>query len=150
VKALVIYDSLFGSTEIFAQKMAGVLGADAKAVKIGRLSINDLTGYALILIGSPTQGGKHSPQMQSFLDSIPAGILKNKKMAVFDTRLKLGFVKIFGFAAVRMAKILKEKDADIIAPTAGFFVTTGKHPVILDGEIERAISWAKDLVKDGR
>jgi flavodoxin len=150
MKVLIIYDSLWGATKKIAQAMGEALGENAKVTKIDHANIADFADYDLIVVGSPTQAGKSSPQMQTFLNSIPQDALKSKKAVSFDTRLKMQFVKIFGFAAPRIEKTLREKAADIVAPSAGFYVTTGKKPVILEGEIERATAWIISIAAENR
>ena len=53
---------------------------------------------------------------------------------------------MFGFAADAIAKYLKGKGANLVVPAEGFFVTGRKGP-LKNGELERAASWAKSLVK---
>jgi flavodoxin len=128
--------------------MGEALGSDARVIKSDQASMEIIAAGDLILVGSPTHGGRPSPPMLAFLDGLPAGAFKNKKAAAFDTRLKAALVKIFGFAGPRIEKTLKEKGADIAAPAEGFLVSTGKNPVILDGEIERAAAWIKGMAVD--
>jgi flavodoxin I len=146
MKTLIIYDSLYGATEKIARAMGEALGQDARTEKIDRVKTADLAGFGLVIIGSPTQGGKTSPPMQAFLENLPENTFQGKNVAVFDTRLKLFFVPVFGFAALKMQKTLQTMGAQIITPPEGFYVTTGKTPIILAGEIERAVSWAKAVV----
>jgi flavodoxin I len=145
MKVLIIYDSLYGSTGKIAEAMGAAPGQDAEVTKIDKVNTSNLAAYDLILVGSPTQGGKPSPPMQAFLAGIPEDAFKNKKTAAFDTRLKMKLVKIFGFAGPSIEKTLRAKGADIVAPPEGFLVSTGKTPVILEGEIERAVAWIKGI-----
>lgn len=144
MKALVIYDSLYGNTEQIAKAIGGGLGTEAKAVRVGQASAADFASYDLIVIGSPTQGGRPMPAMKAFLDNMPADALKNKKAAAFDTRGKTWIVKIFGWAATRIAEALTAKGAVLVALPEGFFVKATKGPLV-DGELERAAAWAKDI-----
>ena len=82
--------------------------------------------------------------MQEFLGKIPKDGLKNVKVAAFDTRLKTMFVKVFGYAAGRIANALKDKGGNVVAPEGGFLVKGSKGPVA-DGEIERVAAWAKAI-----
>ena len=144
MKALVIYDSLYGNTELIARAIGGGIGEDVKVVRAAEEKIAELDSYDLIIVGSPTQGGKYTIPMKSFLDTIPADALKNKKVAAFDTRGKGIFYKIFGWAANKIADTLKDKGANLVAPGEGFFVKGGKGP-LADGELERAAAWAKTI-----
>jgi flavodoxin len=81
--------------------------------------------------------------IKSFLDNIPSDVLKNKKAAAFDTRIK-GWAQIFGWAARRIADTLTTKGASLVAPPEGFIVKATKGPLV-EGELERAAAWAKNL-----
>lgn len=142
MKALVIYDSQFGNTEQIAKAIGGGIGAEAQVVNIAQADPADLAFYNLIIVGAPTQGGRYRPQVKSFLESLPAGALENKKVAAFDTRVK-GWAKIFGWAAPRIEKILTQKGGNIVAPAEGFIVQGTRGP-LAEGELERAAAWGKD------
>ena len=144
MKAIVIYDSLYGNTEQIAKAIGGAFGEDAKVVKVGEVKAEDLAPYHFIIIGSPTQGGRHTKAMQAFLDSLTAEMLAGKRLAAFDTRLKTVFVKIFGWAANRIEAAIKEKGGNSTAQPQGFFVKATKGPLV-DGELERAATWAKAI-----
>jgi flavodoxin I len=146
MKTLVIYDSLYGNTEQIAKAIGGGIGGEVKVVKVGEADAAGAGDYDLIIIGSPTQGGRYTKNMQAFLDGVPADAFKNKKAATFDTRAKTKWVKIFGYAAPRLADALKKKGADLLAPGEAFFVTATKGPLV-DGELERAAAWAKALAE---
>ena len=146
MKAIVIYDSLYGNTEQIARAIGGGIGGEVKVVKVGEANVAELGSYDLIIIGSPTQGGRQTKPMLAFLDQIPADALKNKSVASFDTRGKTWIVKIFGWAANRIADTLKDKGANLVAPGEGFFVKATKGPLV-DGELERAAVWAKNLAE---
>jgi flavodoxin len=141
MKALIIYDSQFGNTEQIAKAMEATLGKDAKAVRVGAVKDADFATHSLILVGSPTQGGRMTVAMKTFLDNLTADKLKDKRFAAFDTRLK-GWSKIFGYAAPRIETAIKEKGGNTTAQPQGFFVQSSKGP-LLDGELERAATWAK-------
>jgi flavodoxin len=144
--ALVIYDSQYGNTEQIARAIGGAIGAEVKAVKFGEVSVAELGSCDLLFVGSPTQGGRNTMAVKGFLDNIPADTLKNVRVAAFDTRIKMKLVKIFGYAAPRIADTLKSKGGNLVAPAEGFFVKSAKGP-ILDGELERAAAWAKSLAE---
>jgi flavodoxin I len=146
MKTLIIYDSLYGNTEKIAQAIGGGIGGEVKVVKVGEANVAELGSYDLLIIGSPTQGGRHTVATREFLGKIPADALKNKRVASFDTRGKTWFVKIFGWAANRIADALKEKGGNLLAPGEGFFVKATKGPLV-DGELERAAAWAKAIAE---
>jgi flavodoxin I len=146
MKTLIIYDSLYGNTEQIAKAIGGGIGGEVKVVRVGEANPAEMGAYDLIIIGSPTQGGRHTVAMRGFLGKIPADALKNKRVASFDTRAKTFFVKMFGWAANRIAEALKEKGGNLVAPGEGFFVKATKGPLV-EGELERAAAWAKGIAE---
>jgi flavodoxin I len=147
MKTLVVYDSLYGNTEQIARAIGGAIKAEVKVAKVGETGPQDLVSYDLIIIGSPTQGGRHTKAMKEFLDKVPADAFKDKKVAAFDTRVKAKWVKIFGYAAPRIADALKDKGGELLAPGEAFFVKATKGPLV-DGEVERAATWARALAAE--
>jgi flavodoxin I len=144
MKTLVIFDSLYGNTEQIAKAIGGAIDGEVKVVKVGEANPAELSAYDLVLIGSPTQGGRYTKGMGNFLGKIPADAIKNKSVAAFDTRIKGLWVKISGNAAKRIEDNLKEKGANLVAPAEGFVVKGAKGP-LAEGEAERAAAWAKGI-----
>jgi hypothetical protein len=75
-------------------------------------------------------------------------------VAAFDTRVEVAkvnsafltfMVKLFGYAAEPIARGLKKKGGLLVGTPAGFFVL-GKEGPLEEGELERAASWAKQLL----
>jgi len=63
-----------------------------------------------------------------------------------ESRVLLFFVRLFGYAAKPIAEKLKGKGGKPTIPPEGFFVKGMEGP-LEEGEIERATSWAKEIVK---
>jgi flavodoxin I len=145
MKALIIYDSLYGSTEKIARAMGEALGGDAKAVKVTEVKPQDIAASNMLIIGSPTQGGRTTAAMKTFLDGLTSESLAGKRVAAFDTRMKSFFVKMFGWAANRIEASFKEINANATAQPQGFFVKGAKGPLV-EGELERAAAWARSIV----
>ena len=146
MKTLIIYDSLYGNTEQIARAIGAAVTGDVKVVKAAEANPDEIGTFDLLIFGSPTQGGRYSKPMQEFFDVIPAGALKDKRVAAFDTRYKTKLVKLFGYAAARLADYLKAKGANLIAPAEAFFVKGQKGP-LADDELERAAAWAKSIAE---
>jgi len=147
---LVVYDSLYGNTEKVAKAVAAATGAQVKlADKVGISSLKDLD---LLIVGSPTHGGRPSPGMADFLNKIPSNSLKGVKVATFDTRFEKSghgvglrlLMAVINFAAPRIAKALESKGGNLVAEPEGFIVE-GKEGPLKEGEIPRASSWAKGI-----
>jgi flavodoxin len=146
MKALVVYDSTYSNTEKIAKAIGTALTGDVKVLRAAEANPAELNSYDLIVIGSPTYGGRPMPSVADFMNKISESGTKGKKVAAFDTRIPTKIVKIFGFAADRIAKNLKDKGANLVVPAEAFYVA-GKEGSLKDGELERAAAWAKTLVK---
>ena len=144
MKTLVIYDSVHGNTEQIARAIGKGIGGEVKIVRPSELNGLEFKDFGLLVIGSPTQGGRPLPSIKDFVDKIPPDTLKNLKIAVFDTRIPAKWVSIFKYAAGRISAALEEKGIKPIAPPEGFFVKGTKGP-LKEGELERAVEWAKNL-----
>jgi flavodoxin I len=145
MKTLVVFDSAYGNTEKIARSIGEAIGGNAKVLKVNEVGPEDLESADFILIGSPTYGGKPSPGIEKLLKIIPGTAVKGKNAATFDTRFGAKIVKIFGFAADKIAKDLKSKGA-LMLGSEGFFIKNKTGP-LTDGETERAANWAKELIR---
>jgi len=148
MKALIVYDSVYGNTEEIARAVAGALtpSGEVKLLRVGEANPSEFASVDLLVVGSPTQGGRATPAIQEFLGKIPANALKNVSVTSFDTRVKIIVARVFGYAAGRLADSLKDKGGHIAAPPEGFIVKGGKGP-LKEGELERAASWAKGILE---
>lgn len=115
-------------------------------LRVSNVKLEQLTGLKLLIVGSPTQGGRPTPPIQDFLNNVPEPAIKGINVAAFDTRFSTRLVGIFGYAAGRIADSLKRNGGTLIASPKGFFVK-GKEGPLKEGELERAASWAKVIVK---
>ncbi len=143
MKTLVVYDSAYGNTERIARAIGSAIAGDVHVSHVGGLDDSSLERVDLLIIGSPTQGGKPTKAIQDFLDNIPESFLTRGCVAAFDTRLSTKWVGIFGYAAGRIAENLKARGAYLVASPAAFFVK-GKEGPLKAGEVERASVWAKE------
>lgn len=70
------------------------------------------------------------------------------RAATFDTRLTWGFLERWGgFAAPKMADVLKEKGWTPAGEPGGFFVKGLKRGPLKRGEADRAAAWARSIVE---
>ncbi len=146
MKTLVLYDSAFGNTEQIARSIGRAVAGEVQVLRIAELNPSTLEPVDFLFVGSPTQSGKPTPAMREFLDNVPKSSLEKMRVAAFDTRLSGKFVGIFGFAAGKIADILKAKGATLAASPEAFFVK-GKEGPLKEGELERAAIWAKETIK---
>jgi flavodoxin I len=145
MKALLVYDSKYGNTEKIARSIGDAIKGDVKVMKVNEVKASDLESLDILITGSPTQAGRPTPAIMNFLKTLPTASTKGLKAAAFDTRMPGTLVKVFGFAAGKIASELKAKGANVLN-SEGFFVK-GKEASLLEGELERAASWGKGLVE---
>lgn len=158
MKAMVAYDSMYGNTQKIAEAIGNALGPQEEvvAVQVGEVRPEQLAGLALLIVGSPTQKFSPTSATSKFLKSIPKNGLEGIRVAAFDTRFtesEIGkvrilafFVGLFGYAAEPIADRLQKKGGELIVPPEAFYVGNTEGP-LLEGELERAASWAKEIVR---
>jgi len=148
MKALVVYDSVYGNTEKIARAMAEAItpSSEVKVLRAGEANPSELESIDLLIAGSPTHGGRPTPPVQDFLNKIAQQSLRGIKVAAFDTRATSKFAKIFGNAAGRIARNLERKGGNLVVAPEGFFVTGTRGP-LKEGELERAAAWAKGILE---
>jgi flavodoxin len=147
-KVLIVYDSVYGNTEKIAKAIGDAIVGDVKVLRAGAANISELKTFDLLIVGSPTHGGRPTPAIQDFLNGISEPDIEGVKVAAFDTRMSIRFAKIFGYAAIRIADSLKKKGGTLIVPPEGFFVKDkGQEDSLKEGELERATRWAKEIAK---
>jgi flavodoxin len=144
MSTLIIYDSLYGNTELIARTIGEAVTGDLEVVRIGDATRSELVSFGLVVVGSPTQGGRPTQAMQEYLGRLPS--LGGAKVAAFDTRLTNKWVRVFGFAAGKIADGLKARDGALVAEPEGFFVE-GKEGPLVEGELERARAWARGILE---
>lgn len=150
MKTLVVYDSLYGNTEAVAKKIATAL--KGKVLHVDKAGINNIKNLDLLIIGSPTQGGRPTQKISAFVNQIPSELTKKHKFASFDTRLdikNLGFllkilVKSIGYASVKISDTLRVKGGDMVSEPEGFIVNDKEGP-LKKGELDRASVWANKI-----
>jgi flavodoxin len=157
MKALVVYDSVYGNTEKIAAAIGAALGTpeDVSVLRVSQVKPEQLAGLNLLIVGSPTQKFSPLPAVTKLVKNIPNGALKRVRVAVFDTRIPEKeiektpilrfFVRIFGYAAEPVAARLQKKGGELIVPPEGFFVEGAEGP-LTEGELERAAGWAKQII----
>jgi len=158
MKVLIVYDSVFGNTEKIAQVIGNAMGSQAEVniLRVGNVKQENLRGLDVLIVGSPTRAFKPTKEILNFLNGFPKNGLKGVKVAAFDTRFTMSaieesrvlpfLVRLFGYAAKPISNRLKKKGGELIISPEGFFVEGVEGP-LKEGEIERAASWAKEIVK---
>ncbi len=144
MKAMVIYDSMFGNTEQIARAIGNAL-ATAGEVEVVRIDAVETipAGLDLLVAGGPTQGHGVDRAEKAFLDHLPADSVRDLPVAAFDTRLRWPEM-LSGSAAKGIAKRLEQKGARLVVEPESFFVE-GKDGPLGEGELERAAAWARQV-----
>ena len=157
MKALIVYDSAYGNTEKIAKAIGGAITGEVKVLRVGEVNSSEMESIDLLIVGSPTQGFRPTKSVQTFIESIPGGTLKGIDTGAFDTRIHASDVgtglrlimKMGGYAAPRISGKLKKKGGNVIVLPEGFFVKDKEGP-LKEGELERAVSWAKGILESSR
>jgi flavodoxin len=160
MKALILYDSVYGNTEKIALAIGNALGPqeDVSVIKVSDAKPGQFAGLDLFIVGAPTQRFRTTTAMSDLLKMIPENILKGVKVAAFDTRLSINeinktpilafFVRLFGvnaYAARPIANRLKKKGGKLAGSPEGFFVEGIEGPLV-EGELERAVNWTRQII----
>jgi flavodoxin len=152
MSALIIYDSAYGNTAKVAQAIGAALPGGAAVHRITDIAPSSLPRVDLLIVGSPTQGGRPTAAMQEWLAAIPRERVDGVDVAAFDTRIaasEQGFalrllIGVIGYASPRILKSLEAKGGVAAAAAEGFIVE-GKEGPMARGELERAAAWALDI-----
>jgi hypothetical protein len=162
MRALVIYESMFGNTQAIADAIAeglsGRMRVDAVEVGVAPATIDD--DVTLVIVGGPTHAfGMSRPQTrQDAARQATAGLVSRGlglrewlttvqgsagvAAATFDTRI--GKPRLPGSAARGAEKRLRRLGFRIVAPAASFYVEGTLGP-LQEGEKQRARRWGESL-----
>jgi len=163
MKALVVFESMFGNTEQIAQAVAEGLRTSmpvdvTEVINAPAAPAEDVT---LIVAGGPTeafsmsrtttradavrQGGRPGREefgLREWMEALPSRH-SNVKLATFDTKIdKMRHLP--GSAAKGAAKAGRHHGFDLAVPPESFFVRDTAGPLV-DGELERARTWGQQL-----
>lgn len=160
MKAVVVYESLWGNTAAIAAAIAEGIGGGTRALSTAEGTPEVIGDVDLIVAGSPVFGLKlpsekmrdaiaadpgpapsppdtSHPSMRSWLEELPKG---DGHGAAFDTQVR----GPFGKAAPTITRKLARAGYPAVAKPEGFIVT-GRYGPLADGEIERAREWGQRL-----
>ena len=159
-RALVVFESMFGNTEVIARAVAEGL-ADKVPVRVVRatpdLVLED--DVELLVVGGPTHAfgmtrpaTRESAGQQGASSAVSHGIGVREwldglgsttcRVATFDTRVHMKGLP--GSAARGVEKRLGRAGARVLAPATSFWVTSTQGP-LLPGEEDRARQWGNEL-----
>ncbi|HET7736814.1 MAG TPA: hypothetical protein VFK52_12610 [Nocardioidaceae bacterium] len=162
MRALVVYESMFGNTEAVARAVAG--GLETRCDEVSLVDVGSAPpidpGVDLLVVGGPTHAfsmTRHStredagrqgspvdpdrPGIREWLASLsPAPELG---VATFDTRVaKVRHLP--GSAAKSAAKAARRRGLRVVTGAESFYVDDVRGP-LLEGELDRAGAWGAGL-----
>ena len=154
VKALIMYNSLFGNTRIIAEQLA--LGLQDEKIPTDCVSITDIDresikNYDFIAIGGPTHNISLSKEMKEFFSTTLYHLkLKDKKGFAFDTRKesKMNSKRYFileNSAARRIQRKLKRMHIKIIKDRESALIEPTRKGPLLPGVKEKFFLIGKEL-----
>jgi flavorubredoxin len=165
MKAVVVYESLWGNTAAVARAIAEGIGPDTPAVTTDTVSAEMIADADLIVAGAPvlafslaTDAMRKSvatseasapvppdlahPSLRSWLDALPAG---TARCAAFETRIWWSPRGATGDIESRF-----ERAGYRIVAKAQKFVVKDKYGPLREGEVERARQWGMELASAAR
>ncbi len=171
MRALVVFESMFGNTHLVAERVALGLGSagEARVASVAEATPDALAGIDLLVVGGPTHvhgmtSGRtrqaareqaaepgsgvtldpdaEGPGLREWFDGL--ALPDGCRAAAFDTRMH-GPPVVTGRASRGIAKRLERHGAALVLPPESFLVDRENH---LDaGEAERAEAWGADLAR---
>lgn len=162
MKALVVYESMFGNTEQVARAVATGLGRhlDVELVAVANAP-DTVSDVDLVVVGGPThafsmtrqatrvdavsQGASHGTSetgLREWLATLPAAS-RSLPVATFDTRVDKAR-HLPGSAAKAAAKVVRRRGYLLAARPESFYVADVAGPLI-EGELDRAAAWGETL-----
>lgn len=163
MKVLVVYESMFGNTEQVARAIARGLGrsAEVEIVEVSEAPAKPDLDVDLVVAGGPTHAfsmsrvstrgdaidrgateGERGFGLREWIDGLPDGRYA-EEIATFDTRVRT-MRHLPGSAAKGAARAAHRHGYQSAAPAESFYVEDVEGP-LLDGELERAEAWGRQL-----
>lgn len=160
----VVYESMFDNTANIARAVARGLVLGGMAVTVVDVAdappVDALDGD-LVVIGAPThafslsrqrtredavrQGAapnRAGPGVREWLASSRSSSGRTASAAVFDTRVRK--VRHLKGASTRIRRTMEHLGFEMALPPTGFLVEDVQGPIV-DGEVDRALAWGRDL-----
>ncbi len=126
-----MYYSMFGNTEKIAKALAQGLqdsGVDAEFVRVDAVKIDELSGYDLLIVGSPVHAWNVSKPIKEFLERLKnVQELAGKKAFAFDTRA--GRSRLVGDAGGKIEGKLRSLGLTLVKSHASAIVKGREGPL---------------------
>jgi hypothetical protein len=164
MRALVVYESMFGNTETVARAVAEGLSSALVTEVVEVSKAPRLVGGDLLVVGGPTHAlGMSRPKTRADALTQSGGTLASPgdgirewlgalapgygKAAAFDT--KVAHPRVPGSAAHAAARRLHRLGFTLVGKPHTFYVGGTKGP-LADGETDRARAWGRGLAEQAR
>lgn len=171
MRALVVYESMYGNTHLVAESIARGLraGGEAEAVPVAQATPEAVAAADLLVVGGPTHvhgmttertrqaaheaaekpdaglemdPDAEGPGLREWFDALE--LSAGRPAAAFDTRMH-GPAMVTGRASKGITKRLERHGAAIVAPPESFLVD--KHNQLDAQETARAEAWGAALAR---
>jgi hypothetical protein len=167
MKALVVYESMYGNTAAVGEAIAGSLrahGLDVDARPISKVEPAETAEVDLLVVGGPTHvHGLSSartrkaaaddeqnafpeptlePGLRDWMKSLPSGA--GRLAAAFDTRIDKPAI-LTGSAAKGAGRRLAGRGFSLVCAPESFLVSSQNR--LLDGEVAHATTWGAGLAE---
>lgn len=148
MNALVVYHSQFGNTQQVAEAIAEVFqgAGGARTLSADQLAAAELQGVDMVVMGTPTHKMNLPQAVRPVFEKLPRRILRGVPIAAFDTSYRMSAFLARFTAAKRVDRKLCKLGGKRLVPPETFHVEEHHEGPLLDGEIERARTWAQTIL----
>lgn len=160
MRALVVYESLFGNTRLIAQAVADGLstGAQVTVTDVAQAPADVPPEVDVLVLGGPThtfsmsrdatredavrRGARPEPTggIREWLQALPRGGHPQDFVA-FDTRVNMPLLP--GAASRSASRLARKRGFTVRAPES--FLVQGYQGPLVEGEVDRAREWGRQL-----
>jgi Flavodoxin len=169
MKAVIVYESVYGNTHEVAEAVAEGLreAGEVEVRSVGEAETELVEAADILVVGGPTHihgmaskmslkaaaedAQKHpeihlEPEsgvvLKEWLKQLPRG--EQTSAAAFDTRMGKPAV-LTGAASKRIARLLRSHGFELVAKPESFIVESSPGTPLVAGELDRARAWGRDL-----
>ncbi len=170
LRALLVFESMFGNTEEVARGVAAGLtagGFSVESIDVVDASPAETYDVELVVVGAPThafslsrpstrqdavsKGGRPAAAatgLREWIATLPARAAQHGTAAAFDTRVT-AMRRLPKAAATRAYHLLAHQGFEMVSRPTGFLVTDIKGALVA-GEAERAEVWGRLVADEAR
>lgn len=173
MRALVVYESMYGNTHTVADRIADGLRStcDVDVASVGAATPELVSAVDLLVVGGPThvhgmsrptsrrsavEAAENDPELELDPDAEGSGVREwfdrigvggGRPAAAFDTRIDAP-AAITGRASKGIGKHVRRAGFRLVVDPESFLVDKQSH--LLDGEEQRAVEWGRSIALASR